>query len=180
MDEVETKSNGLGMLFGFLLLFFSVVFFYFLFSRSDDQIASVDEPKASLDELSPNEQFEAIGSFKDISTPEILDTTSIHFNTLPQYIQDLFMDLGEQFTVRSLKYKDGRTGFDINYIANNSVRNLYRSFFNNSKTPWPPVDGGRTESSAFLNIENKEYLIVAKFLEINDTRSSVNVTIVIK
>ncbi|MBP9748391.1 MAG: hypothetical protein KBD17_02090 [Candidatus Pacebacteria bacterium] len=170
----QTKSPSSMKTFVIVLLLIVLFYYAIVVWKKNEKARPV------LDELASTQQLEIITSSEVLKVPEILSEKDITFTGLPKYIQSLFTEKTDNLVSKSVKYKDGTSGFSVAYVSDSSIRNAYVLMQENSKTTWPPLDGGRTAGAAFLNIEHESYFIRAEFLKLEDIRTAVKVAVINK
>lgn len=172
---VEPKKSSRSLVSFLIIILIILGLFYLAVGWKRDKKQSIP-----IDDLGSSIQLQIITSSEVLKVPEILSENNIAFSGLPKYIQSLFTEKTENLVAKSVKYKDGTSGFSVAYVSDSSIRNAYVLMQENSKTTWPPLDGGRTAGAAFLNIEHESYFIRAEFLKLEDMRTAVKVAVINK
>ena len=172
---VEPKKSSRSLVSLLIIILVLLGLFYLLAGWKRDKKQSIP-----IDDLGSSIQLQIITTEEVLQVPEVLSEKDITFAGLPKYIQSLFTEKTDNLVAKSVKYKDGTTGFSVAYISDSTIRNAYILMQENSKTTWPPLDGGRTAGAAFLNIEHESYFIRAEFLKLEDMRTAVKVAVINK
>lgn len=175
--QEEKNSKSLSNVSIFIIIILLLVFVYFIVG---DQSLFKKEKSVVMDELESSRQLDIITTSEVLKFPKISSEKNITVSGLPKYLQGLLGDEAMDPLVKSIVYQDKSNGFSMEYTVPDTLKNTYAFFHRDSKTSWPPLDGGRTGGAAFLNIEHELYFIQADFLKIEDTKTAVKVMVINK
>lgn len=139
----------------FILLVVFLIFFYF---NSRKEQASTEATVVSADEMTVTEQLQALNRRSKTVVPIVKSKKEISSKDLPLKVITMIGPSVTYKLVESIEYDSGESGYEIDFMYPEPVREAYFAFLNSFKIEkWKVLYGSRYEDSGMFDVEKDEF-----------------------